>query len=135
MAEAPSQISGDLVDCPPLTPKIAPTTNDSSESESEAGSSSSERCVICLGKCRNKCYTDSCLHQFCFACLLQWSKVKPECPLCKQLFKSIIHNVKSMKEYDEYMIRTQPITIYESLPNEIHRVNYISSNPPTYTYQ
>lgn len=32
-------------------------------------------CAICLGTCRNKSFTDSCLHQFCFKCLLTWSKV------------------------------------------------------------
>lgn len=32
-------------------------------------------CAICLGRCKNKCFTDSCLHQFCFKCLLEWSKV------------------------------------------------------------
>lgn len=32
-------------------------------------------CAICLGRCKNKCFTDSCLHQFCFKCLCEWSKV------------------------------------------------------------
>lgn len=32
-------------------------------------------CAICLGTCTNKCFTDCCLHQFCFSCLLEWSKV------------------------------------------------------------
>lgn len=32
-------------------------------------------CAICLGICTNKCFTDCCLHQFCFNCLLEWSKV------------------------------------------------------------
>lgn len=32
-------------------------------------------CAICLGNCRNKSFTDSCLHQFCFKCLVHWSKV------------------------------------------------------------
>jgi hypothetical protein len=29
-------------------------------------------------------------------------QVKPECPLCKQGFKSIIHNVRSNEDYDQY---------------------------------
>lgn len=33
------------------------------------------KCAICLCRCHNKCFTDSCLHQFCFTCLLEWSKV------------------------------------------------------------
>lgn len=32
-------------------------------------------CSICLGRVKNKCFTDSCMHQFCFSCLLEWSKV------------------------------------------------------------
>lgn len=81
-------------------------------------------CSICLGRIKSKCFTDSCMHQFCFSCLLEWSKVshlflfwkshklnpimlmqvKPECPLCKQTFKSIIHNVTSMDNYEEYRV-------------------------------
>lgn len=39
------------------------------------------KCAICLCRCHNKCFTDSCLHQFCFNCLLEWSKVLfwPKC--------------------------------------------------------
>ena len=32
-------------------------------------------CAICLGQIENMSYTDSCLHKFCFTCLLEWSKV------------------------------------------------------------
>ncbi|GLV39723.1 Topoisomerase I-interacting protein [Carabus blaptoides fortunei] len=61
-------------------------------------------CAICLGTCTNKCFTDCCMHQFCFNCLLEWSKIKAECPLCKQPFKSIIYNIKSNVEYEEHII-------------------------------
>lgn len=33
---------------------------------------------------------------------MEWSKVKAECPLCKQTFKSIVHNVRSYEDYDQY---------------------------------
>ncbi|ENN81241.1 hypothetical protein YQE_02335, partial [Dendroctonus ponderosae] len=36
-------------------------------------------------------------------CLFQ---IKAECPLCKQPFKSIIHNVKSNEDYDEHVVET-----------------------------
>jgi hypothetical protein len=39
-----------------------------------------------------------------YALVLQ---VKPECPLCKQSFKSIIHNVRSIDDYDEYHLQTE----------------------------
>ncbi|KAI9556550.1 hypothetical protein GHT06_016340 [Daphnia sinensis] len=63
-----------------------------------------DTCTICLGKCENKSFPKSCLHGFCFNCLLQWSKVKPECPLCVKPFSSVIHNIKSSHEYDEFNI-------------------------------
>ncbi|XP_077295864.1 uncharacterized protein LOC143918066 isoform X2 [Arctopsyche grandis] len=61
-------------------------------------------CVICLGPFKNKSFTETCLHQFCFDCLVRWSKIKAECPLCKQPFKSIIHSVRSNDSYDKYDI-------------------------------
>lgn len=30
--------------------------------------------------------------------------MKPECPLCKQNFKSIYYNVRSIDDYDEYVL-------------------------------
>lgn len=69
-----------------------------------SSASTPPNCAICLGNCTNKCFSDSCMHQFCFQCLLEWSKIKAECPLCKQSFKSIIHNVKSNEEYDEHIV-------------------------------
>lgn len=87
----------------PLQVALSSPESDRMKSPSDRLSPDS-RCVICLGKLQNKSFTDSCLHQFCFQCLLQWSKVKPECPLCKQPFKSIIHNVRSNEEYDQYHI-------------------------------
>ncbi|XP_076462030.1 uncharacterized protein LOC143294540 [Babylonia areolata] len=72
-------------------------------SERPAGSPE-PNCAICLGQLENKSFTDSCFHMFCFVCLQEWSKVKAECPLCKQPFKSIIHNVKSYNNYDQFYL-------------------------------
>ncbi|XP_014356562.2 E3 ubiquitin-protein ligase Topors [Papilio machaon] len=79
-------------------------SDDSSPRHESGRGSPPPNCAICLGTCRNNSFTDSCLHQFCFKCLLTWSKVKPECPLCKQTFRSIIHNVRSNHQYEEYMV-------------------------------
>lgn len=38
-------------------------------------SSPPPNCAICLSRCHRKCFTDSCMHQFCFKCLCEWSKV------------------------------------------------------------
>jgi len=45
---------------------------------------------------------DSSVLTFCGLAL----QVKAECPLCKQRFKSIIHNVRSIEDYDEYHLQT-----------------------------
>lgn len=41
-----------------------------------ANQSPPPNCSICLGRVKSKCFTDSCMHQFCFSCLLEWSKVR-----------------------------------------------------------
>ncbi|XP_076763577.1 E3 ubiquitin-protein ligase Topors [Xylocopa sonorina] len=82
----------------------APIQNPDSSDRSDGAVSPPPNCSICLGKLVNTSFTDSCLHQFCFTCLLQWSKIKTECPLCKQTFKSIIHNVRSEEDYDQYHV-------------------------------
>uniref|UniRef100_A0A2A4K488 E3 ubiquitin-protein ligase Topors n=1 Tax=Heliothis virescens TaxID=7102 RepID=A0A2A4K488_HELVI len=79
-------------------------SEDSSPRPDSRSGSPPPNCAICLGTCKNKSFTDSCLHQFCFSCLLTWSKVKAECPLCKQAFRSIIHNVRSNHQYEEYLV-------------------------------
>ncbi|XP_065367425.1 E3 ubiquitin-protein ligase Topors isoform X2 [Calliphora vicina] len=91
-----------------------PTAGTSAIVEGERAASPPPNCAICLGRCKNKCFTDSCMHQFCFKCLCEWSKVKPECPLCKQTFKSIIHNVKSIDQFEEYHV--QPPTVQIAHP-------------------
>lgn len=91
-----------------------PTAGTSARAEGERAVSPPPNCAICLGRCKNKCFTDSCMHQFCFKCLCEWSKVKPECPLCKQTFKSIIHNVKSIHQFEEYHV--QPPTVQIAHP-------------------
>lgn len=82
----------------------APIQNSDNSERSDGAASPPPNCSICLGKLINTSFTDSCLHQFCFTCLLQWSKIKTECPLCKQTFKSIIHNVRSEEDYDQYHV-------------------------------
>ncbi|XP_076352922.1 E3 ubiquitin-protein ligase Topors-like [Tachypleus tridentatus] len=84
-------------------------------------------CVICLGKPENKSFTDSCFHTFCFACLVEWSKVKAECPLCKQSFHSIIHNVRSLEDYDQYLISVHNVPTDICSDNSGRRFRYPST--------
>ena len=90
--------------------KDASATPNDAASTSSGSSSPNDNCSICLGQLENKSFTDSCFHTFCFVCLLEWSKVKAVCPLCKQPFKSIIHNVRSIEDYDQYYLRADELT-------------------------
>ena len=67
-------------------------------------------CPICLGRLANRSYTDTCFHKFCFVCLVEWSKVKPVCPLCKQPFTSVIHNVQSYEDFEQLPISSSNST-------------------------
>uniref|UniRef100_A0A1A7XJP7 E3 ubiquitin-protein ligase Topors n=1 Tax=Iconisemion striatum TaxID=60296 RepID=A0A1A7XJP7_9TELE len=65
------------------------------------------KCPICLDRFNNISHLDRCLHKFCFRCILEWSKNKTECPLCKQPFRSIYHSVKSDQDFQKYEIKQQ----------------------------
>ena len=116
------------VECPPTPPTLPegdaaitppPKSPGLSDNESVSrnkqkppkrrrSSSPDTKCAICLGNLENMSYTNACFHKFCFVCLLEWSKVKPECPLCKSKFKSIIHNIKSDDDYESYTLPPPP---------------------------
>ena len=89
-------------------PKVKKVTGSDISSEKMATESSSDRsspdpnCSICLSKMKDKSFTDRCFHMFCFECLVEWSKINAVCPLCKQPFKQIFHNIRSMSDYDVY---------------------------------
>lgn len=100
---------------------------DGDENQRESGSPP-PNCSICLGQINSKCFTDSCLHTFCFSCLLEWSKIKAECPLCKQGFKSIIHNVKSMDKYEEYKVENYR-TNWANIANQFEQFLLATSFP------
>ncbi|XP_057373368.2 E3 ubiquitin-protein ligase Topors-like [Daphnia carinata] len=87
-------------------------------------SSPGSSCSICLRRHENKSYTNNCLHEFCFTCLLEWSKVKPECPLCKQAFTSIIHNVRANHEYDEHKIPLVDLEEPDVFDQLLHHQSY-----------
>lgn len=74
------------------------------EERSSPRPKSPKHCSICLEETENKCFTDECSHEFCFVCLQEWSKVKPECPLCKRKFRKIMYNIRSYSDCDEYNV-------------------------------
>lgn len=51
-------------------------TNEGGNMSPSRSTPDSDCCSICLCGMVNKSFTDSCMHQFCFICLKQWSKVK-----------------------------------------------------------
>jgi len=63
-------------------------------------------CSICLGTVENRAFTNACYHTFCFKCLVEWSKVRAVCPLCKKSFHSIIHSFRSYDDYKLYEVPT-----------------------------
>ncbi|XP_050544206.1 E3 ubiquitin-protein ligase Topors-like [Daktulosphaira vitifoliae] len=64
-------------------------------------------CSICLEELKNKCYSDSCWHMFCFECLKRWSTIESSCPLCKKGFKFINHTFIEQGIHETYEVPIQ----------------------------
>lgn len=137
----------DMLDSSSSAEELDNCSGEAGNDETESGRSSPPpKCAICLGKCRQKCYTDSCRHQFCYRCLLEWSKIKAECPLCKQVFRSIIYKQKSYGHYQEHKISIAPPVspgqgpgssgggAARTVPQVYHRLDFTLSQPPRFTY-
>uniref|UniRef100_A0A183CEG7 Large ribosomal subunit protein uL18m n=1 Tax=Globodera pallida TaxID=36090 RepID=A0A183CEG7_GLOPA len=50
-------------------------------------------CPICLHVWNDPTVLDNCPHIFCFECILEWTRLKPECPLCKRGLLSLRHRL------------------------------------------
>ncbi|KAL8527877.1 hypothetical protein ACS0TY_005626 [Phlomoides rotata] len=60
-------------------------------------------CGICLseeGKRTVRGVLNCCSHYFCFACIMEWSKVESRCPLCKQRFTTISRTARAEGGHD-----------------------------------
>ncbi|CAN4108862.1 unnamed protein product [Withania somnifera] len=80
------------------------------ELKTEAGK---QICGICLseeGKRTVRGTLNCCSHYFCFACIMEWSKVESRCPLCKQRFVTISKPARSDTGFD---LRTVAIQVPE----------------------
>lgn len=62
-------------------------------------------CAICLGPQVDKSRPD-CGHVFCFQCLVDWSRIKLQCPTCKQPFVTFIHDIQSTTQHQVYTPET-----------------------------
>ncbi|KAK4339703.1 hypothetical protein RND71_041165 [Anisodus tanguticus] len=70
-------------------------------------------CGICLSeevKRTVRGTLNCCSHYFCFACIMEWSKVESRCPLCKQRFVTISKPARSDTGFD---LRTMAIQVPE----------------------
>jgi hypothetical protein len=60
------------------------------QQEKQVGKPQEEICGICFDEGGNERGTlDCCDHFFCFACIMEWSKVESRCPMCKQRFVTV----------------------------------------------
>ncbi|XP_026224988.1 uncharacterized protein LOC113168212 isoform X2 [Anabas testudineus] len=95
----------------PSSSSSPPTSSASASARAVVASedaSPDSKCPICLDRFNNLAYLDRCLHRFCFPCIQEWSHNKPECPLCKQPFSSILHSVRAENDFKEYTLRPAP---------------------------
>lgn len=60
-----------------------------------------DTCPICLDRCVDRAFVYRCFHTFCLACIARWTRVKAKCPVCNQHFQTIIHSVRSMRDYQQ----------------------------------
>ena len=67
-------------------------------------------CSICLGTVEDRAFTDACYHTFCFECLVEWSRVRAVCPLCKKSFHSIMHAFRSFDDHKIYQVPTSYVS-------------------------
>lgn len=67
-----------------------------------------DKCAVCLNNKQTDVIAriDSCSHTFCFPCILEWSKVRAICPLCKQPFSLITRERYSGDIVEEVRVET-----------------------------
>ncbi|XP_054160012.1 uncharacterized protein LOC128958221 [Oppia nitens] len=88
-------------------------------------------CLICLKVMTNRSLTDTCLHQFCYECLRKWSSDgNCLCPVCRQNYKNIIHNIVSADQYD----REPVVQTVEQSMNAIIQLGMLSASRVNSTY-
>ncbi|KAG0380250.1 hypothetical protein BGX24_009368 [Mortierella sp. AD032] len=80
-------------------------TDDFSQPPAERETSS---CTICLNTYEDRAVLESCHHEFCFSCILQWSTFSHTCPLCIRPFASCMHEIKNNEEYAIHQFEQLP---------------------------
>ncbi len=88
-------------------------------------------CRICLNQINNRALTDTCLHQFCFECIRQWSRTRNECPFCRNVYHNITYNIRSETSFDQ--IPVQNPNQFQNLENLFENIE--NENAPVFMYQ
>ncbi|KAM6499808.1 hypothetical protein JOM56_005316 [Amanita muscaria] len=87
---------------PVTTPKL------NAEEETEEGG-----CSICLQEISDQTILPTCSHEFCFECLLIWTKQSRRCPLCsREIGEYLIHNIRSKHDFSKHYLtplRSSPL--------------------------
>ncbi|KAK2364969.1 RING/U-box protein [Trifolium repens] len=79
-------------------------------------------CGICLSeenKRRVRGVLNSCTHYFCFACIMEWSKVESRCPLCKQRFQTISKPARSTTAEEAVIQVPERDQVYQPTEEEL----------------
>lgn len=87
----------------PCEPRKTPVKKGKEKAEETKNDVGKPVCGICLteeGKNTIRGTLNCCSHYFCFACILEWSKVESRCPLCKQRFVTISKPTRCVKGFD-----------------------------------
>ncbi|KIL58173.1 hypothetical protein M378DRAFT_338376 [Amanita muscaria Koide BX008] len=91
-----------------VSPVTTPQLN--AEEEIEEGGSG---CSICLQGISDQTILPTCSHEFCFECLLIWTKQSRRCPLCsREIGEYLIHNVRSKHDFSKHYLtplRSSPV--------------------------
>ena len=69
--------------------KIFPSTNKSPRNKILITDTLYTQCNICLYYYIIIYHTDKCHHYMCEKCLEVWSRIKKQCPVCKQIFNRV----------------------------------------------
>uniref|UniRef100_A0A8C5TLS3 RING-type E3 ubiquitin transferase n=1 Tax=Malurus cyaneus samueli TaxID=2593467 RepID=A0A8C5TLS3_9PASS len=78
------------------TASSAPNNNNNNDQEPLAESpqiSENLMCAICLDVINDQVSISSCSHAFCFSCILEWSRNKAVCPICREPFRYLLRKV------------------------------------------
>ena len=86
------------------------STNTSDQSNAKLPDFDNGQCAICLGSHVDKAYPN-CGHVFCFECLANWSRIKLECPTCRQPFTSFFHSYQSSLNDRQVYTPSTPIPL------------------------